>query len=115
MKLHATIAALAMSIQAMASTKLERISFFCHCSKCCGNPKTKTATGTLPVVGRTIAAPRNIPLRSKVRVSIPGLLTNVFTVETRTNRKIDGWDIFRKTHRECVDLGIQWGQIEIIR
>lgn len=115
MKLKASIVALIMSTHAIASSKLERISFFCHCVKCCGKPKTKTATGTQPVVGRTIAAPRSIPLKSKVRVSIPGLLTNVFTVETRTNRKIDGWDIFRKTHRECVDLGIRWGQIEIIR
>jgi 3D (Asp-Asp-Asp) domain-containing protein len=62
-----------------------------------------TASGYVPVVGTTIAAPRNIPFGT--RVYIP-TLKSWRIVQDRTARRYDGrWDIFVKTHREAKHFG----------
>ena len=82
----------------------ETITAYCACSICCG-PKARgiTAAGTRPKQGRTIAAPRSVPLGSKVRVhGLPG----VFTVEDRTARRFDGrWDIYFERHQDALKFG----------
>lgn len=51
-----------------------------------------------PIINKTIAAPRSIPLGSIVIVG-----TNIFIVEDRTNKKYDGrFDIFMGSKKECL-------------
>jgi len=61
-----------------------------------------TASGVAPCSGRTIAAPRCVPLGSKVVIC-----NHVFTVEDRTARRYDGrFDIFMPTK----ELATLWGK-----
>ena len=80
------------------------ITAYCACPICCGKgAKGITAAGTRPVQGRTIAAPRSVPLGAKVRVQgLPG----VFTVEDRTARRFDGrWDVYFERHQDAKNFG----------
>ena len=80
------------------------ITAYCACPICCGKgAKGITAAGTRPVQGRTIAAPRSVPLGAKVRVQgLPG----VFTVEDRTARRFDGrWDVYFERHQDALKFG----------
>ena len=71
------------------------LTAYCPCVHCCG-VKSKpadtgiTAAGTRAKQGRTIAAPRSVPLGTKVKVEG---LDGVYTVEDRTAKRFDGrWD-----------------------
>ena len=80
------------------------VTAYCACTICCGkNAKGITAAGTRPLQGRTIAAPRSVPLGAKVRVQgLPG----VFTVEDRTARRFDGrWDVYFERHQDAKNFG----------
>ena len=72
-----------------------------------GNP---CANGHFPTTGYTIAAPRCIPLGTKV--SING---HNYTVEDRTNIRYDGrWDIFvNVSYKEALKLGKQTNNVTI--
>lgn len=92
----------------------ETITSYCACAKvCCGpNAKGITAAGTKVKQGRTIAAPRNIPLGTRVRVEGIG----EFTVEDRTARRYDGrWDIYFDSHKEALKFGKQERKVTIIK
>jgi len=94
------------------------VTFYCACTICCGpgNPAARrTASGTRPVVGQTIAAPRQIPFGSVVQlrevwssVNQHSRRNHVLIVEDRTARRYEGrWDIFVRTHAEARKLGKQ--------
>ena len=101
MKPHTILLLLLLAAPAAHS---DTITAYCACSICCG-PKARgiTADGTRPVQGRTIAAPRSVPLGAKVRVQgLPG----IFTVEDRTARRFDGrWDVYFERHQDAKNFG----------
>lgn len=81
------------------------LTFYCACQLCCGpNAANKTAAGTRPVAGRTIAAPRSIPLGVSVYVN-----RRWYTVEDRLSKRMPSnrWDIFVDSHAEALRLGKQ--------
>ena len=82
------------------------LTAYCACSICCGPTAPRlTAAGTVPVEGRTIAAPKWIPLFTKVEVTVPGRWTNrVFIVEDRT-RSQRGWDVYLRSHEMAEKFG----------
>ena len=87
------------------------LTAYCACVICCPLEIGRTAAGTVPVEGRTIAAPRNIPLFTKVEVTVPGRWTNkVFIVEDRTAKRINGWDLYLRSHGAAK----QWGKRRMI-
>lgn len=97
---------------------LFNLTAYCPCSICCGqySPEVRggephTATGTVPVAGRTIAVdPRVIPYGS--RVSIEGLGT--FIAEDCgggiTNNRID---VYFNTHEEALAFGMHQAYVTI--
>ena len=89
------------------------ITAFCLCSECCGHEGGLTAWGTVPKVGVTVAAPRNVRFGTWVRIEIPGQPAIVRRVEDRTARRFDGrWDVLVKTHEEAKRFGIKTGTIK---
>lgn len=89
-------------------------SAFCACHKCVAD-KPLTSMGTKPIVGRTVSAPRSIPLGT--RVYIEGLGWR--TVETRAARRFDHrWDVYvgdRTQHRKALELGLQERKAWVVR
>lgn len=84
------------------------LTAYCACALCCPLETGRTAAGTVPVEGRTIAAPRWIPLGTKVEVTVPGRWTNkVFIVEDRTSKRINGWDLYLRSHGAAKRFGKQ--------
>lgn len=97
------------------------VSAYCLCPKCCGkwsaeHPSRigtdyvqKTATGTIPEVGRTIAVdPKYIPLGAQVELD-----GHIYTAED-TGGGVDGaWiDLLCETHEEALEWGIQTKKIK---
>lgn len=89
------------------------ITAYCACKLCCGvhsNSIQRTASGTSPVAGRTIAGPRSVQLGT--RVSIGG---RTYIVEDRTARKFDGrWDIYFADHKSALKFGKKQLTVKII-
>ena len=79
---------------------------YCSCVLCCGTGAVnKTAAGTRPVQGVTIAGPRSIPLGTKVDVRLPSGWHR-FVVEDRTARRFDGrFDIYFESHKAAKVFG----------
>ena len=66
--------------------------------------------GHLPVVGKTIAAPRSVPLGSLVLIN-----DHTFLAEDRTARRFNGrFDIFVATKNEAIKFGKKTLTIKII-
>lgn len=88
------------------------VTAYCACRVCCGpNAAGITAAGTRPVAGRTVAAPRWVPLGSRVRIN-----GRWYVAEDRTARRYDGrWDIFFRSHDEARAFGKQTNRVEICR
>ena len=87
---------------------LATITYYCACAKCTPRPVQPTAIGTKPIVGKTIAAPRWVPLGTKVFIS--GIGWRV--VHDRTALRFNGrWDVYvgadRAAHRKALKLGKQ--------
>ena len=80
------------------------ITFYCPCEICCGDWSVfrRTASGTIPKAGRTVAAPTYVPFGTKVYIK--GFGQRI--VEDRTQNG-NGWDVFVNTHAEAVRLGVQ--------
>lgn len=94
------------------------VTAYCPCVPCCG-VKAKpadtgiTSAGTRAKQGRTIAAPRSIPLGTKVKVEG---LDGVYTVEDRTARRFDGrWDLYFDNHKAALRWGKQELKVTIIK
>ena len=81
-----------------------KITHYCNCSKCCGKwAGGKTASGTHPTEGRTIAVdPKVIPLGSKVMIN-----NHVYIAED-TGGAIKGnkIDIYVSSHSKALSKGI---------
>ena len=70
------------------------------------------ADGRMPRAGITVAAPRSVPLHSKVIVEGVG----VFEAEDRTARRFDGRvDIFMRSRREAINFGKQTHRVWVVK
>lgn len=70
----------------------------------------KTASGTWPKEGRTVAGPRWIPFGT--RVYIDGIGWRI--VEDRTHERFDGrYDVYMDDHSRCMAWGIQERAVQI--
>lgn len=83
------------------------ITAYCACKLCCGDLHSHsiqhTASGTSPVAGRTVAAPRSVPFGTRVQIN-----NRTYIVEDRTARRFDGrWDIYFDSHKSAVKFGKQ--------
>lgn len=80
------------------------ITAYCSCAPCCGKANQSTASGIKPQQGITVAAPRSIPLGTRVFIQSIGYRV----VQDRTALKYDGrWDIYFKSHRKAKKFGKQ--------
>lgn len=85
-----------------------KITHYCNCSKCCGKwAGGATASGSYPVVGRTVAM-SGLPFGTKV--SING---HVYTVE---DRGVSGnaVDIYVGSHSEALNRGMYYADVYIV-
>ena len=73
---------------------------------------SKTATGTVPMSGRTVAVdPRVIPLGSKIHIEGVGE-----RIAEDTGGKIKGkkLDLFLPSTRECREFGVQTQEVHLL-
>jgi len=72
----------------------------------------RTASGRWPIVGRSCAGPRSLPLGTVVWIDGVGLRI----VEDRTHKRYDGrFDVFMETEAECLQFGKQKLTVEVIK
>ena len=90
------------------------LTAYCACRLCCGpHAAGLCADGRKPVAGVTVAAPRAIPLGT--RLQIQGF-TNRFVVQDRTARRYDGRiDIYFATHAEARRFGIRTNTVQFFK
>ena len=82
-----------------------KLTFYCPCATCNGVAGAKTASGTTPTEGRTIAVDSSIiPLGSRVYIEGYGVFIAEDTGGAIKNNKID---IFVSSHDRAYDLGVQ--------
>lgn len=103
----AVIIAFTMTQAAQAETFTA--TAYCNCRKCCGKwADGKTASGTTPEQGRTIAVDKKvIPLGSTV------LVDGVEYVAEDTGVKGKHIDIYFDSHKEALDFGVKKVEVEI--
>lgn len=88
-----------------------RLTAYCPCSICCGSNTGITATGTVPVQGRTIAAdPSVLPYGTVVYIEGYG----TFTVEDTGAFASGTIDIFFDSHSVAYDFGVQYADVYIV-
>ena len=100
------------------------VTAYCLCPRCCGkwsaqHPSRigtdyvqKTASGTIPKVGRTIAVdPKYIPLGAQVELD-----GHIYTAED-TGGGVDGaWvDLLCETHEQALEWGLQSKTVRWVR
>lgn len=70
----------------------------------------KTASGTWPEEGRTVAGPRNVPFGTVVWID--GIGERI--VEDRTHERFDGrWDVYMDKESDCLNWGIQEREVVV--
>ena len=74
-----------------------KLTGYCNCAKCCGHSSGKTASGTYPVEGRTVAASKQFPFGT--RLYIEGL--GEYVVEDRGGFASNVIDMYSSTHSGC--------------
>ena len=86
-----------------------RCSFYCSCVSCCGKSDGITASGTHATQGRTVATGKEFPFGTQLLIN-----GTVYTVEDRGvgNGKVD---IFLDDHQECLNQGIQYHEVYVLR
>ncbi len=89
---------------------------YCVCAVCCGREGGLTASGTIPRVGVTVAAPRSVPFGTVVLVEVPGIGKLRRRVEDRTARRHDGvWDVLVASHAEAKRFGRRNVTVRILK
>lgn len=113
----------ANSTAAVTKTATMTVTAYCGCPKCCGIWSTdhpsrigtdyvqKTASGTIPVAGRTIAVdPDVIPFGTKVVIN-----GHEYTAEdTGSAVKGDRIDVFFDNHQDALEWGKQTLEVTIV-
>lgn len=84
-----------------------RITHYCNCARCCGQwAGGPTASGVMPVAGRTIAVdPSVIPLGSEVLIN-----GNIYIAE---DTGVSGYwiDIYCNSHSEALNRGMYYTEV----
>lgn len=89
-----------------------KLTFYCPCEKCNGVAGAKTASGTTPTEGRTIAVDSSvIPLGSRVYIEGYGVFIAEDTGGAIKNSKID---VFVSSHDRAYELGVQYADIYLL-
>lgn len=85
------------------------LTAYCNCSKCCGKwAGGKTASGTIPTQGRTIAC-NSLPLGTKVRIN-----GQTYTVEDTGNMSNNVIDIYFNSHSEALQFGRRSAKVYLV-
>lgn len=99
--------ALLLALALCASALGDVVTAYCPCRKCCGQwagSGQRTASGTVPTPGRTVAGPRSVPFGTRVHIAGVGWRV----VEDRTAKRFDGrWDVLFASHAEALKFGKQ--------
>ena len=89
-----------------------KLTFYCPCELCNGVAGAKTASGTTPTEGRTIAVDSSvIPLGSRVYIEGYGVFIAEDTGGAIKDNKID---VFVSSHDRAYELGVQYANIYLL-
>ena len=89
-----------------------KLTFYCPCELCNGVAGAKTASGTTPTEGRTIAVDSSvIPLGSRVYIEGYGVFIAEDTGGAIKDNKID---VFVSSHDRAYELGVQYANIFLL-
>lgn len=89
-----------------------KLTFYCPCATCNGVAGAKTASGTTPTEGRTIAVDSSIiPLGSRVYIEGYGVFIAEDTGGAIKNNKID---VFVSSHSRAYELGVQYANVYLL-
>lgn len=89
-----------------------KLTFYCPCAVCNGAADAKTASGTTPTEGRTIAVDSSvIPLGSRVYIEGYGVFIAEDTGGAIKNNKID---VLVSSHSRAYDLGVKYANIYLL-
>lgn len=94
-------------IEELVSLGEYKLTAYCSCEKCCGkwSEFNKTASGTTPEQGRTVAC--NL-LEFGTEIVING---EKYTVEDTGNMKEKIIDIYFNSHEEALNFGVQYAEV----
>lgn len=91
-----------------------KLTFYCPCTSCCGeNAQGITASGTVATEGRTVSADPNIlPLGTRIYIDGYGEL-----IVEDTGSAINGnvLDIYLSDHNRCLEEGVQYKDVYIVK
>lgn len=84
-----------------------KLTAYCSCEKCCGkwSQFNKTASGTTPQQGRTVACNS---LEFGTRIVING---SIYTVEDIGNMGANVIDIYFNSHEAALSFGVQYAEV----
>ena len=89
-----------------------KLPFYCPCAVCNGAADAKTASGTTPTEGRTIAVDSSvIPLGSRVYIEGYGVFIAEDTGGAIKSNKID---VLVSSHSRAYDLGVKYANIYLL-
>ena len=81
-----------------------KLTGYCNCAQCCGTAGNATASGTMPVAGRTVAM-AGVPFGTKLLIN-----GNVYTVED-LGTPYGHVDIYCSSHSEALSFGLQYADV----
>lgn len=89
-----------------------RCTGYCNCSTCCGKwTGSPTASGVMPVAGRTIAVDTSIiPFGTEVVINGHTYVAEDTGGAIKGNRI----DIYFDSHEEALNFGVQWLEVKIL-
>ena len=89
-----------------------KLTFYCPCAVCNGAADAKTASGTTPTEGRTIAVDSSvIPLGSRVYIEGYGVFIAEDTGGAIKSNKID---VLVSSHSRAYDMGVKYANIYLL-
>lgn len=91
-----------------------KLTFYCPCTSCCGeNAQGITASGTVATEGRTVSAdPSVLPIGTHIYIEGYGELV---VEDTGSAIKGNVLDIYKTSHSDCLEAGVQYRVVYIIK
>ena len=84
-----------------------KLTAYCNCARCCGTAGNPTASGSMPVEGRTVAM-EGLDFGTKLLID-----GNIYTVEDR-GTPYGHVDIYMDSHDACLDFGVQYADVYLV-
>ena len=81
-----------------------KLTAYCNCASCCGTAGNATASGTMPVAGRTVAM-AGVPFGTQLLIN-----GTVYTVEDR-GTAYGHVDIYHNSHSAALSFGLQYAEV----